>query len=62
MHADGQAGSSAAVHAEKHYPPFAAVLVMHDPSDWYHDLQLITDVIMTSGRPGLSWSASRFHV
>ena len=27
--------------------PFEAVLVFTDPIDWYRDLQLITDVIMS---------------
>ena len=27
--------------------PFQAVLVFTDPVDWYRDLQLITDVIMS---------------
>lgn len=27
--------------------PFQAVLVFSDPVDWYRDLQLITDVIMS---------------
>ncbi len=31
--------------------PIAAVLVMNDPDDWYRDLQLITDVILTRGVP-----------
>ena len=27
--------------------PFQAVLVFSDPVDWYRDLQLITDVVMS---------------
>ena len=30
--------------------PFQAVLVFSDPIDWYRDLQLITDVIMSGWR------------
>ena len=33
--------------------PFQAVLVFSDPTDWYRDLQLITDVIM-SGQHDMS--------
>lgn len=32
--------------------PFEAVLVFTDPIDWYRDLQLITDVIMSGGVMG----------
>jgi len=38
--------------------PFKAVLVFSDPIDWYRDLQLITDVIM-SGRHGMSFCLSQ---
>ncbi|KAK9829998.1 hypothetical protein WJX72_009132 [[Myrmecia] bisecta] len=31
--------------------PFAAVLVFKDPVDWYQDLQLATDVILSGGVP-----------
>jgi hypothetical protein len=31
--------------------PIAAVLVMHDPSDWARDLQLLSDVLLTRGVP-----------
>lgn len=34
--------------------PFQAVLVFSDPIDWYRDLQLITDVIMSGGVMGRS--------
>ena len=27
--------------------PFQAVMVFSDPVDWYRDLQLITDVVMS---------------
>lgn len=30
--------------------PFQAVLVFSDPVDWYRDLQLITDVVMSGQR------------
>lgn len=33
--------------------PFAAVLVLKDPSDWYRDLQLILDVVLTRERSPL---------
>lgn len=29
-----------------------AIMVFTDPSDWYRDLQLMTDVIMSRGVPG----------
>ncbi|GFH06044.1 uncharacterized protein HaLaN_00608 [Haematococcus lacustris] len=32
--------------------PIEAVLVMSDPSNWYVDLQLITDVLASGGVPG----------
>ena len=32
-----------------HEAPFEAVLVFTDPVDWYRDLQLLTDVIMSGG-------------
>ncbi|KAL3150736.1 hypothetical protein ABBQ32_000518 [Trebouxia sp. C0010 RCD-2024] len=32
--------------------PFQAVLVFSDPVDWYRDLQLITDVVMSGGVMG----------
>ncbi len=38
--------------------PFQAVLVFSDPIDWYRDLQLITDVIM-SGRHDMSFCLSQ---
>jgi hypothetical protein len=31
--------------------PIEAVLVMHDPDDWYRDLQLLLDVILHGGAP-----------
>ena len=38
--------------------PFQAVLVFSDPIDWYRDLQLITDVIM-SGWHNMSFCLSQ---
>ncbi|KAI3431576.1 hypothetical protein D9Q98_004626 [Chlorella vulgaris] len=32
--------------------PISAVMVLTDPSDWYRDLQLITDVLLSRGMPG----------
>lgn len=31
--------------------PIEAVLVMNDPDDWYRDLQLIVDVLLSGGVP-----------
>jgi len=32
--------------------PICAVLVMTDPDDWFRDLQLISDTVISRGRPG----------
>lgn len=39
--------------------PFQAVLVFSDPVDWYRDLQLITDVVMSGGVMGRREPPSR---
>ena len=33
--------------------PYEAVLVFSDPIDWYRDLQLITDVVMSGASQSL---------
>ena len=49
----GAAGDAAALEARTNGRPFAAILVLNDPEDWYSALQISLDVVLGRGRPGV---------
>ncbi|KAK2079107.1 hypothetical protein QBZ16_002797 [Prototheca wickerhamii] len=49
----GAAGDAAALETRTNGRPFAAILVLNDPEDWYSALQISLDVVLGRGRPGV---------